>query len=103
MEFGLHDEIQNVHLVGVRLLKNEPETIIRDDSFVVKRGSAKELIKEKVEGARKVLDATRLRSVLNDYKNGTISSQKSIKKQSSGKLSANESNPFIKNEDFYQN
>ena len=91
-----------MHLVGVRLLKNEPETIIRDDSFV-KRGSAKELIKEKVEGARKVLDATRLRSVLNDYKSGAMSSQKSIRKHSSGKLSANESNPFIKNEDFYQN
>ena len=103
VEFGLNDEIQNVHLVGVRLFKNEPETIFQEDSSV-KRGSAKELIiKEKVEGARKVLDATRLRSVLDGHKSGTLSSAKSIRKHSSGKLSrANDSNPFIKNEDFYQ-
>jgi len=35
---------------------------------VDKKGSCKELIKQKVEGARRVLDATKLRSVLDIHK-----------------------------------
>mmetsp|Transcript_32365 Transcript_32365/g.42826 ORF Transcript_32365/g.42826 Transcript_32365/m.42826 type:complete len:121 (-) Transcript_32365:489-851(-) len=62
----------------------------------------KELIKEKVEGARKVLDALKLRSVLQVDKAGGGNHNYSQKSLHDRQAATESSNPYIKNQEFFQ-